>query len=269
MKTNLSSQIKLDQIPRRYYDPKGEIEVAALTREEKIYTRIFETAADGSDYIAGQIVKYIAKNVAKKGYCVLALGAGISTHSVYARLIELYDAGSVSFKDVIVFNTSEFFPLNPEGPSTMARLREVFLDHIDVKPENIHTVSAGATRENMYECCREYDELIDRCGGIDVCVCEVGPQGCLAFNEPGSMPSSLTRLVLLSREMRQKIASDYKTDDAPTTAITLGLRNILSSNRCCAWHGARTIRTSSNAWMNRRSPPTCRHRSCRTILMPS
>lgn len=121
MKTNLSSQIKLDQIPRRYYDPKGEIEVAALTREEKIYTRIFETAADGSDYIAGQIVKYIAKNVAKKGYCVLALGAGISTHSVYARLIELYDAGSVSFKDVIVFNTSEFFPLNPEGPSTMAR----------------------------------------------------------------------------------------------------------------------------------------------------
>ncbi|MDE6490737.1 MAG: PIG-L family deacetylase, partial [Muribaculaceae bacterium] len=156
---------------------------------------------------------------------------------VYARLIELYDAGSVSFKNVIVFNISEFFPLTPEGPSTMSRLREVFLDHVDIKPENIHTVSAEATRENMYECCREYDELIERCGGIDVCVCEVGPQGCLAFNEPGSMPSTLTRLVLLSREMRQKIASDYKTDEAPSTAITLGLRNILSSNRllCMAW----------------------------------
>ena len=47
MKTNLSSQIKLERIPRRYYDPQGEIELAALTREEKIYTRIFETASAG------------------------------------------------------------------------------------------------------------------------------------------------------------------------------------------------------------------------------
>ena len=40
MKTNLSSQIKLDRIPRRYYDPQGEIELAALTREEKVFTQI-------------------------------------------------------------------------------------------------------------------------------------------------------------------------------------------------------------------------------------
>ncbi len=26
MKTNLSSQIKLDLVPRRYYDPQGEVE---------------------------------------------------------------------------------------------------------------------------------------------------------------------------------------------------------------------------------------------------
>lgn len=44
MKTNLSSQIKLDRVPRRYYAPQGELELAALTREEKIYTRIFETS---------------------------------------------------------------------------------------------------------------------------------------------------------------------------------------------------------------------------------
>ena len=31
MKTNLSSQIKLDRIPKRYYAPDGELELAALT----------------------------------------------------------------------------------------------------------------------------------------------------------------------------------------------------------------------------------------------
>ena len=42
MRKDLSSQIKLDRIPRRYYNPDSEIELAALRREEKINTFIFE-----------------------------------------------------------------------------------------------------------------------------------------------------------------------------------------------------------------------------------
>ena len=45
MKTDLSSQIKLDRIPRRYYNPDNEIELTALRRQEKIETRVYETAA--------------------------------------------------------------------------------------------------------------------------------------------------------------------------------------------------------------------------------
>ncbi|MDE7443884.1 MAG: PIG-L family deacetylase, partial [Muribaculaceae bacterium] len=231
MKTNLSSQIKLEQIPKRYYDPQGDVERAALTREEKVYTKIFENVADGSDYVAAQIVRYIKRYVEANGHCVLALGAGMSTHSVYARLIELYEAGEVSFKDVIIFNISEFFPLSAKGPSTFSLLKKTLLDHVDIKPENVHTLTSGATRENMYELSRAFDYKIEACGGIDVCISEIGPHGCLAYNEPGSMPSSLCRLVLLSPEMRQKVSADYKIENAPTTAITLGLSNILSARR--------------------------------------
>ncbi len=76
MKTNLSSQIKLDRIPRRYYAPQGDIEIAALTRQEKVYTRIFETSADGSAYVARHIADIISRSVAARGRCVMALGAG-------------------------------------------------------------------------------------------------------------------------------------------------------------------------------------------------
>ena len=48
MKTNLSSQIKLDRIPKRYYAPDGELELAALTRDEKVYTKIFEGSEEVS-----------------------------------------------------------------------------------------------------------------------------------------------------------------------------------------------------------------------------
>ncbi len=231
MKTNLSSQIKLDQVPRRYYAPEGEIELAELTREEKVYTKIFETAVDGSEYIATKISDIIKQNVASKGKCVLALGAGNSTHSVYACLIELCRKGLVSFQNVIVFNISEFFPIQAGGPSTLQRLKEVLLDHVDIKPENIRSINPAITKEDMYEYCRDYEHEISNAGGIDLTVCEVGRTGSLAFNEPGSMESSLCRLVLLTHESRQRIASDYKCESVPTTAITLGIRNLLDARR--------------------------------------
>ena len=69
MRTDLSSQIKLDRIPRRYYNPDSEIELAALRREEKIDTRIFETATDGADFLASEIVRYIKRYIDKNGKC--------------------------------------------------------------------------------------------------------------------------------------------------------------------------------------------------------
>ena len=231
MKTNLSSQIKLDQVPKKYYDPETEVELAALTREENVYTRIFETANDGGKYLADCIVRYIKRYVAEKGKCVLAPRARLSTHCVYAELIKMHKEGKVDFKDVIVYNISEFFPLLPDGPSTFKRLKEVFLDQVDIKPENVRTFNPAVTKENMYEYCKDYEDSIAAEGGIDVTVCEVGATGSLAFNEPGSAASSLCRLVLLGSEARHNIANDYKCDTIPTTAITLGIANLLSAQR--------------------------------------
>ena len=213
MKTNLSSQISLERIPKRYYAPQDELELAALRREEKIYTRIFENMTDGSVYLARHVVEVIGKNIAAKNRCVIALGAGRSTHSVYAHLVEMYERGEVSFDRVIVFNIGEFFPLMPEGPSTLARLREVFLDKVNVRPENIHTINPAVTRENMFDYCREYEQQIADCGGLDLTLCELGPMGSLGFNEPGSLSTSVCRLVLLSPETRHNIMGEYKCDE--------------------------------------------------------
>ena len=231
MKTNLSSQIKLDRIPRRYYDPQGEIELAALTREEKVFTQIFETVNDGSHFLAESIARYIKRYVDEKGKCVMALDAGVSTHSVYNELIKLNHEGKISFENVVVFNISEFFPLIENGPCTLKRLKEVFLDQIDIKPENVHSIDTAVTKENMYEYCKAYEQSIADEGGIDITVCEIGAIGSLAFNEPGSSATSLCRLVLLGHEARHIISSDYKCEQVPTTAITLGISNLLSARR--------------------------------------
>ncbi|MDE6853571.1 MAG: PIG-L family deacetylase [Muribaculaceae bacterium] len=231
MRTDLSSQIKLDRIPRRYYNPDSEIELAALRRAEKLDTRIFETSNDGADFLASEIVRYIKRYLSLKGKCVMVLGAGTSTHPVYASLIRRYQAGEVDFKDVVVFNISEFFPLNPGGPSTLTRLENVFLNHVNIRPENVRSINPAITKETMYEYCQAYEESIAEEGGIDVALCEIAPSGAVAFNEPGSSAGSYCRLVLLDNETRRRISKDYKIDDAPATAITLGISNIASAHR--------------------------------------
>ncbi len=237
MKTNLSSQIKLERISPRYYSPATDLERASLTREENIYTRIFENSNDGSEYIAGHIVERINKSIDKKGHCVMALGAGQSTHSVYASLIEKHKRGEISFKKVIVFNLSEFYPQENDGPSTFARLKQVFLDHIDILPENVHTIETSVSKEELFDYCMDYQTMIDDCGGIDITLCEIGPNGSLAANEPGSLSTSACRLVLLGEETRRRVAKEYNVESAPATAITLGIGNIMKSSRimCVAW----------------------------------
>ena len=110
-------------------------------------------------------------------------------------------------------------------------MKEVLLDHVDIRQENIHTFDPDVTKEDMFQRCKAYEKSIADEGGLDLAVCEIGAQGSLAFNEPGTPETSLCRLVLLGNETRHNVQSDYNCEDVPTTAITLGIANIMSADR--------------------------------------
>lgn len=176
MKTNLSSQIKLDRIPKRYYAPDGELELAALTRDEKVYTKIFEGSEEGSVYVAHDVAELIQKCKAEHRHCVLALGSGVGTHAVYAELVRMYQAGEVSFSNVIVFNIGEYYPLAEGAPGTMSLLKELLLDKVNIDPENIHSPGKLVSKEDVYQYCKKlrrrnrglrwyrFSFVRDRCG---------------------------------------------------------------------------------------------------------
>ncbi|MCH5237343.1 MAG: glucosamine-6-phosphate deaminase [Muribaculaceae bacterium] len=229
MKTNLSSKIKLEQIPRRYYDPQDEVELTEITQKEKIYTKIFENAAGGSEYLAETIVKYINRSIENKGKCVMALDSAPSLDGTFSELIRLNSQGAVDFSKVTIVSLCEFYPLSPNGPSTLKRLKDLFLDHININPKNILTFDMDVSKENMYASCKDYEKIIEKKGGIDITVCEIGPSGNLAFNGPGSPESKMCRLVLLNDEMRHTIANEYHCEEVPTTGVSLGIANILQS----------------------------------------
>ena len=237
MKTDLSSKIKLEQVPKKYFCPQDEVELATLTQREKVYTKIFESASEGSEYLADAIVKYINRALEAKNKCFIALDSAKGLDGTYQDLIRMYKEGKVNFANVYVYSVCEFFPQSPGSPSTLKRLKEVFLDHVNVKEEHIRTFNLGDDKENMYNICKAYEQYFAGSGGIDLTVCEIGACGNLGFNGPGTPATKTCRLVTLNDEMRKAIMEEYQGDDVPSTGVTIGLANILSSKHIltAAW----------------------------------
>ena len=230
MKTNLSSQIKLDRVPKKYYRPDNALDLTALSRFEKIFTEVHETAEDGAEYAAQRLAEIIGKCAKDGRKCVLALGWGTGTHLVYHELVEMYQAGKVSFADVVVFNVGEFYPLAEGANSTLSVLKENLLDKVDIKPENIYTLSGDAAKENVFEFCRQYEEKIAAMGGLDAVLLEIGISGSLIFNEPGSQITSATRLMLLGNDSHNLVSKVFQTSEmTQQNAITMGLSTILKA----------------------------------------
>lgn len=249
MNTDLSSHIKLDQVSKRYYRPSSEVELITLTRYEKVNTVVVDTPVEGAADAARDVVETIEECVREKGRCVIGFGAGRCAMDVYSELVKLYFADKVSFSNVIAFNLSELglgVP-DPQEQSTLKRLSDGFFNKVDIAPENIHTYSSEATKENVFKLCKDYETEIDEYGGLDLVVCELTKNGGLAFNEAGSTSLSSCRLVSLTGEIRTRIAESYQCEKSPKTAVTLGISNILNARKIIstAWG-----ESSSNAVFN-------------------
>ncbi len=232
MITDLSSQIRRGQVPSKILNPESEHELMSVTRCERIQTRVMETEQEGAAAAALEVVRCIDRNVAEKGRCVVAFGAGENAMPVYDELVKLYFADKVSFGNVVAFSLSEFGlgDVTSNGQGTINRLKERLFNKIDIPKENIHTFSDDASRDNVNMLCKAYETEIDDFGGLDLVVCELSKNGGLVFNEPGTSSVSTCRLVSLSSESRNRIAKLYQCEHAPNTAVTLGVSNIMAAN---------------------------------------
>lgn len=238
MKTDLMTSVKLHKVPCRYYRQENEIELAALTRYEKVFTTVVETADEGALEAALEVAHAINHCVEQHGRCVIGFGSGRYVLQVYDELVKLYFADKVSFADVVAFNLNELGVGYDEGRLNMNDLiNERLYAKVDIDPANIHRINRPNAIEDVHSQCKAYEREIIDAGGLDLVLCDLNKDGSIASNEPGSARSSACRLMLLGDESRTSIADTFQTETAPKTAVTLGIGNILSAERiiCVAW----------------------------------
>ena len=233
MKLNLSSQIVLNQIPEEFYRPATAIERSEITRFEKVPTDIFPTIEEGAIDIANHLEADIKKREQEGRKYVMGVGSGSSLTPIFYELIKRHQAGKLSFKNVVVFNAYEYFPLSEENVNrSINQLKERFLNHIDIEAENIFTPDGTIAQNDVQEHCRQYEQHIKELGGLDVILLGIGRMGNIATNEPGSSITSASRLILIDETSREEMKMSFGSQESvPPCSITMGVSTILSARK--------------------------------------
>ena len=233
MKTNLSSQITLNRVSPRYYRPENAFERSVLTRLEKIPADIYESAEEGANHIACEIAQLIRDKQKAGRFCVLALPGGNSPRNVYSALIRMHKEEGLSFRNVIIFNLYEYYPLTVDAiNSNLNALKEMFLDHVDIDKQNIFSPDGTIPKDTIFEYCRLYEQRIESFGGLDAVLLGIGRVGNIGFNEPGSRLNSTTRLILLDNDSRNEASKMFGSiESTPISSITMGVSTILAAKK--------------------------------------
>ncbi|XP_018404274.1 PREDICTED: glucosamine-6-phosphate isomerase isoform X1 [Cyphomyrmex costatus] len=190
---------------------------------------------DNVDYVAEWSAKYVLKrindfNPNENKYFVLGLPTGGTPLGMYKKLIEYYQQGKISFKYVKTFNMDEYVDLPRDHPESYHYyMYNNFFKHIDIDPKNVHILDGNAT--DLEKECDNFEKMIKEAGGIELFIGGIGPDGHIAFNEPGSSLASRTRVKTLAQDTLEANARFFGNDinKVPKQALTVGVGTVMDA----------------------------------------
>jgi glucosamine-6-phosphate deaminase len=184
------------------------------------------------DLWAKKAADIVEETVKGKEKPVLVLPTGGTPVPMYAELVSRFQAGTLSFKNMVSFNLDEYVGMPYTHPESYhSFMQRNLFDHVDALPENVHVPEGLAA--DPQQAAREYNEWLDHCSGIDLAVLGIGPNGHIGFNEPGADPQARTHVENLTQATIDANARFFDGDmsKVPTQALTMGIKDILSARR--------------------------------------
>lgn len=188
--------------------------------------KIFENAAEIADAAAQLYMELIES----KPNAVLGLATGATPVPTYKRLIELYNKGEISFKEVTTFNLDEYCDLDKHDKNSYySFMHENLFDHVDIKEENVNFLDGNATDCDAES--KRYAEAIKAAGGIDLQLLGIGTNGHIAFNEPADKFTDEAFKVTLTQSTIDSNQKYFGDVPMPRYAMTMGIGSIMRSKK--------------------------------------
>ena len=125
--------------------------------KNNIYHKL-KTADDMNRNIGEAIIRFVRKNPKAK----IGLATGTTPEGLYKYLINKYEKGEVSFKDVQFFSLDGMCGLEKTNQNSYYYiLTHSFLNKIDAQEKNIHLIKEeGKTLQDFEKNAQEYNELL-------------------------------------------------------------------------------------------------------------
>lgn len=184
----------------------------------KTYEELSEKASD--------IVEEVMRKNEKP---VLGLATGSTPIGMYKDLIRKHKAGKLDFSKTITFNLDEYIGISKEDPSSYNYYMEnEFFKHINIEKENAHVPNPSEEDQEI----EKYGKYLEECGGIDIQVLGIGPNGHIAFNEPDDYLLAHIGIVDLTEDTIKANSRFFQAIEyVPTKAVTMGMADIFAAKK--------------------------------------
>lgn len=186
------------------------------------------TNGSDSTRLIAQAADAVERLVRSTPDAVLGVATGSTPEPLYAELTRRTQHG-LDLSTLRITCLDEYVGLSAEHPQSY---RHYIHAHV-LRPWGIDPSAAvlpAGDAEDPDAAARDFEERIHSLGGVDLQILGVGPNGHIAFNEPGSAFDSRTRVVDLTEDTRDANSRFFDdVADVPTRAISQGIGTILES----------------------------------------
>ena len=187
----------------------------------------------GEDYkgMSRKAANIISAQIILKPDCVLGLATGSTPIGTYDQLVNWYEKGDLDFSKVVTINLDEYKGLSGDNDQSYRYFMNKHLfDRINIYKEN--TYVPNGLEADSKKTCQEYNDIITKCGGIDMQLLGLGHNGHIGFNEPGGAFEKETHCVNLTKSTIEANKRFFeKEEDVPRQAYTMGIKSIMQAKK--------------------------------------
>lgn len=186
---------------------------------------------DSYEEMSREAADAVQRTVEATPQAAITVPTGQTPLGMYEELVRRVKAGTLDLQQTHIFCLDDYLGQSRHDEASLTRwLYEAFLTPAGIAEDHIHEVPAMAN--DPHQAAEAYEQEIADLGGLELAVVGLGPNGHVAFNEPGSSPESRTRVVELTQRSREQSAEYWEGEAAiPERAITMGLGTILSARK--------------------------------------
>lgn len=188
------------------------------------------TVVEDDDAMSRRAADAVVEAITAYPAAAITVPTGSTPSGMYRELVERIQDGTADFSRVQIFCLDDYVGKTPEDDASLTKLlKRDFLDPGHISDANVHYMPTMA--DDLDAAAAQYEADIANLGGLEIAVVGLGPNGHVAFNEPGSGPDTRTRVVELTEESRNQNAAYYGGAEIPEQALTMGLGTVLGARR--------------------------------------